>query len=141
MPDEEFSSHTGRHSSRHKGLSRKRGKITLNDEEGGSTGLENHASNITMTTRRPTTTAQSTVTKEMTSESEKRGKDSGTNDESLTTERPPSVAKTQQLTKSLVTEKPLLSTVSPSILKPSRSDSLKKSLLALEGAGSVKVCY
>lgn len=155
MPDEESSSFLGgHHLSRERGHDRKRGKIALNDEEGESAGTNDKHLNETSTLRSSTVTppitkdqptqASTTESKSEKSESKKRGEIAETRGEiaetreiSPTTGSTLSAAPKNSLLGSTIA--PVLTTSSASQVKPSRSDSLKKSLLALEGDGSAKV--
>lgn len=143
MPEEESMSHVGRHSFRGRGRSRAHEKVADGDAESDSTGVGGQSKNETLFTT-PTTTHQTTVPpttgrKNVEQEAEKRGDIAVSSESTLSAQPPTSMAPTHKVVDTSTTKQPLTATASASALKPSRSDSLKKSLLALEGENSMKV--
>ena len=128
------------HPNKNEGSDRQRGKAITSDEEIDSTDTDENPLNKT-SAKADSTQAPTTISK-MAGRSSKRPEDNAEARETIdTTERPASASPTQRLGESAGTAKPISTTVQTTILKPSRSDLLKKSLLALDGNRNVQVGY
>ena len=140
MPKEGSTSQFWNHPNKNKGSGRQKGKVVTSDEETDSIDTDENPLNKT-SANAGSTQAPTTISK-MVDRSSKRPEENAKARETIgITERPASVSPTQRLGESVGTAKGITTTVSTTILKPSRSDALKKSLLALDGGGNVQVGY